>query len=916
VSALLNQAAALQLPQDEAYFSTAKTLRRELLEAEMTHAVLPITLPLLPTGRGEMTFGERLDLARSALAQLRVSVEALRSQAPESLDGFGAVELLGSLQESLDALEQPTFRIVPVGVTNGGKSTIGGALMGRALVPRGSGEVSMGVLHFMHCPQGLKIRELWPPDDEEGEERIEEKKVPGDWITCDAAVAGYLKRQMADYVEHGYRDGKPFPSLEVETPLLPGHWHEMFALPSEVGFEFRDVPGLNSTDNNDRNLAIIQKAIRGCFCVFIFDWNETNTARADMLLGQVRDMLEETGADPESVLFVLNKFDGRDTADGPADVERRLTTFRQTLQEGLHLAEPPDLITLSGRLWFNGQVAWGPTALSESPSAPPVVRATMLKALVHDDTGTILKLDEADPRRRWFIEKLLPGKPQDLSTEDFRYLMREIVYPVSGAQQFRERIAERLRRRCATLVIRPLVIDALQKAESFLAAIRKRFIDAQLDNTDQITSEIEHIRHCRTVLAQTIQDEHARFTEPTTQPFQAYFSAGQEGRTGKEIKKQWAERKIDIHIFIDLITALRKDLADNLAKPLREFQAGQALPVQWRAILQEQRANALYQKADTYFRLRSVYRPLSEPTLQRAWLLSELSQSQEERRRAEQCRKQRAERYGEYAVQTNNATGLDYITATENAHTALQQELVYAVAERSRFIIQQRLSALETQAQALLDSFYECIEQTLKKSVRDDLLVQAILAGKQPMSELRKEVNTAFRQSGTPRQVRANRKVVEKQTDVIETAIKYGRDSIKWLGRILAGQSTTGLFKKETKTVYVSKEHVVSIVPNGQGVEEDTNQIFAQHTKKLQKALLTWLSDEFLGNYAARLGQDADHVLALLKEKLEAQTTKSSAELLREIHQWAGMEKHLQAGGQELERLRWAMTDVASEKTV
>lgn len=361
----------------------------------------------------------------------------------------------------------------------------------------------MGVLHFMHCPQGLKIRELWPPDDEEGEERIEEKKVPGDWITRDAAVAEYLKRQMADYVEHGYRDGKPFPSFEVETPLLPGHWHEMFALPSEVGFEFRDVPGLNSTDNNDRNLAIIQKAIRGCFCVFIFDWNETGRARADLLLELVRSMLAETGADPESVLFVLNKFDGWDTSDGLADVERHLGAFRQTLQAGLHLTEPPELITMSGRLWFHGQVAWGPAALSSSPIAPPAVCEKMLKALVKDDTRLILKLDAADPRRRWFVEKFGSmvlqggeGPLPELSTEEFRYLMQEIVYPVSGAQQFCERIAERLRRRCAALVIRPLVLDALQKAESFLAATRKRFIDAQLDNTDQITSEIEHIRHC------------------------------------------------------------------------------------------------------------------------------------------------------------------------------------------------------------------------------------------------------------------------------------------------------------------------------------------------------------------------------------------------------------------------------------
>jgi hypothetical protein len=892
VSALLNQAAALQLPQDDTYFSTAKRLRGKLerwaIDTRLDSAPLR-----LPEARGELTFEQRLYLACRALTQIRASVEALISQAPESLDGFGTVELLAILQESLDALKQPTFRIVPVGVTNGGKSTLGGALLGRALVPRGAGELSMGVLRFIHRPQGLTLREIWPPDDEEGKERIEEKAFLGDLmglITHDAEVAEYLKRQMAEYKQTGYPAGKPFPSFEVETPLLLGNWREMFALPPGVGCEFRDVPGLNSTNNNDRNLAIIQDAIRGSFCVFVLDWNETAPDRAGLLLTQIRTMLEETGADPESVLFVLNKFDEWDKADDRSQVESRLAAFRQTLQEGLQLTEPPELIPMSGLLWFYGQAAWGPTALSGHPSAPPSVRETMLQALAVDSTKAITKLlDETDPRRRWYGEKFTPvlfgGRPPELSTEDCRYLLRDIVYPVSGAQQFCERMADRLRRRCASLVIRPLVIDALRKAESFLAATRKRFTDAQLDNTDKITSEIERIHHCTTALQQTMTDELGHFTELTTGTLEAIVSLGQQGQLDVALYTQWAERKVDLSVFTNIIGNLRKELADNLARPLLEFKAEQPIPAQWKAMLQEHRCQSLYQAANTYFRLLRVYGKSSSLRV-------------------------------EYAVQPTDSTGMTHIHNTERAYAALQQELVGAVTERSRFVIQQRLSALEEQAHGLLEGFYERIERTLKGFVQDDLLVQAIFAGRQPMTELTKEVPTSFRPVGDTSRQEQSRAVAEERTAVIRTTAKYVFvDPIRWLWRKTTQRSTADLFQTETKIVEVDKEHMVSLVPNGRGVEEDANQIFAKHADALQQALLAWLSDELLRKYAARLQQEAVSVLNSLRQALEAQNNKTSEELLHAIHQWAGMEEHLKAGRQELEQLRLSITDVASVAT-
>lgn len=890
---LLDQATSLRLAQDEDYFQRTKGLRRQISEHELDEVFeAPPTARALGPAAVELTFGQRLSRARAAVEKLTEMVAGLRVLAPEDLDAylsdFSLDELMTSLQKSARALEQPTLRVVPVGITSSGKSTLVGAVIGRAIVPRGAGELSVGVLRLVHRPGGLKVREIWEAGSDGGQPEVREQEYDGRVGEHDEAVEEYLKGFMLQYRREGYHEGQPFPRLEIETPLLPGNWRSIFSLPDEVGFEFRDVPGLNSTDNNDRNLAVIQEEIAGSFCIFILDWGVTRQDRDDKLLGTVRQILADTGADADSVVFILNKFNQWDGADKPEHVNMRIESFRAALQDGLGLAERPQIIKMNVRLWFNAQVAWGPVGLDEAPQAPPAVRQRWLRAVVTDDASDILRLPEDDPRRGWFIRHFIQADPARLSDENFRYFMKEIVYPISGAGAFCDNIADKVRLRCASLVIRPAVFETIVRARAFLSAVKKRYKDSQLDSADEITDEINSIRTYTEQLKNGVNEEVRDFEQKTVKTLMRAATVGQKGvKLDASFAAELVENNPGLGLFIEIVPNLTKDMAVKLARPLRDFQAGQAMPQAWRESLRENRAASLHTAAKRYFSAVGGYRSVSGDTA---------------------SLKYEAQVENSSGREIKDSEGLRTIAAANDAYEKLLRELEEAMSERCRYELQRHLKALDEQARSLLELFYERVKNRASRLITDVDLTQAILASKQPPPDINTEVEQRFKAENKATTESDWKSVGEIEVARVKTVIKKATDTFRFLKRKLFNQSTNDLFKEVKKKVWHEREHKVSILPSGEGLEEQVNSIFKKYTEEVEEKLFQWLSD-MLKAYAEEIVVAADKVSEAIANALQAQLSRSREEILERATSWRPLADGLRQGTHHLTQLEEVADD-------
>jgi Dynamin family len=917
VSELLDQAARRQLPDDADYFALARSLRAGLKKAELESLLRIKVSDELPA---EMTFANKLQTIRATLSGLKLAIEGFIAEVPNSdsqaLEEFAQVAFLnhpvpevlrksrdgrnmsnlqllsGSLQHSLNNLKCPTLRIVSVSRTSAGKSTFFGALIGRALVPVASGEMSMGILRLIHAPGGLVYRKLRRSLDHQ-EESLEAEEKGYKSILDDEKIVDDIEKTMLAYVPSMVPGAGPagaaknhdaIPIFEVKTPLLIGNFKELISLPPEANVEVHDLPGLNNTNNDDRNLALIQEQIRNSFCIFFFDWTSPEVSRDSNLLEAVKTMLSQTGADPESVIYVLNKFDERD--DKLDYVAERIREFKETLRIGLQLKEPPEILPTCGISWFRTQVAWGPSAIDEPPSSPPAIREKWLKAYARDPKGLRL-LDDEDPRMEWFQDNLTVRKAARLSDDDFRKLMNEIVYPVSGARAFLQCLSDRLQRRCVSLIIRPQVSDVLRQITAFLGAVDKRFVDAQLENIEQITNAVEHIRKVSSRLKASIDYEKKQYTDLVGSTMDSATRLG--GKIDPKFYRDWKARNIDFSLFQTLVFDLPKKLAEDVAKPLRHFKVGQARPESWNAVLRRQRADSLYAEAVNYFQLLSRYTSKDGNNLKII-----------------------------YTILSSDPEGQQHIAKTEAAYKRLTGELVAAVTEYGQFFIQQRLSEVFKQADNLLEYFFCRVEQALQQEqVANQELTKAILAGKRPPPLIETLVETEFKSSGETAQDREDQWVLEMKVAPVKTAVKKTANSIRsWWRKKVSGKSTEDLdFTPIMKEDYVEKAHTVSTVFSGEGIEQNANLIFRNHADDLQKKLLDWLR-ELLENYADELEYASTKLTETLIASLEKQAAQTRVQRLKEIAQWQRAGEKIKDGHRELEKLKTWVEEKGGEINV
>ncbi|MDQ2774115.1 MAG: dynamin family protein [Acidobacteriota bacterium] len=193
---------------------------------------------------------EQLEHAINALRSLADALEDVR-RASVGVPFSAEIELalqpaFSALSESEQRLRNPTFSLAMVGTTSAGKSTLVNALIGRYLAPIDSRQLSAGIVVFRHSDQKLlKIEPTEKSIWESGEWRDFDDVHCHDRLR-DGVMGPYWKASKTNH-------DLPAPNVLVEAPILPGNVPDLLGLPTGVGIEIIDLPGLNSTHDR-RNL--------------------------------------------------------------------------------------------------------------------------------------------------------------------------------------------------------------------------------------------------------------------------------------------------------------------------------------------------------------------------------------------------------------------------------------------------------------------------------------------------------------------------------------------------------------------------------------------------------------------------------------------------------------------------------------
>jgi hypothetical protein len=471
------------------------------------------------------------------------------------------------LEECKRRLQYPVFRIATLGTTTAGKSTFVNALIGRRIAPLSMAEMSAGILTIRHaeCMPTVTIEETeeaaWPTGNWNPN--------PGVAVT-DGEIYSLIRDQiMKPYQRLRASRKLAMPMVRIEAPLALGRTRKLLGLPDVVGMEVVDLPGLNSTDSEDTNLRLIQNQLGQAFTVMVLDYSQTDPRRREILLNEIGDIIATMGGRDDAIMFVLNKFDLRDSADTDRDIEERIDDLRHEIKLRLDLTDLPAIVPLNSRIWMLAQCAWGVDLPSENPTTSEGERRDRLAELKHDCSNDLERLSETYPEiARWWEDSR--KRWRELDCTDLRYLLTEIVLPFSGAQQFMKHLSERLREHCTQLIIQPALYPVIVSYNRFLTTVAELSRAQCLETKEEIQEAISRTRSHVLGINQFLDDEQRAFSTELTQIAKG-IAAGSTGEVHESAVKLMREKYSALYSTLDgFLSQASGELVESIAIPLQK----------------------------------------------------------------------------------------------------------------------------------------------------------------------------------------------------------------------------------------------------------------------------------------------------------------------------------------------------------
>ncbi|MEG4533429.1 dynamin family protein [Microcoleus sp. D2_18a_D3] len=441
----------------------------------------------------------KLNNIRNLLQELGNSVSSLVNSSPDVFADSGIQSCLQDFltvyQEAVQRLENPSFRIATLGTTSSGKSTIVNALIGRKIAPIEAGEMSGGVLTIKHSQeQRLMIAETEDAAWDTGE-----------WTgLSDEDLYQRISTVMHSY--HAARKKREYvaPQITAHVPLLPACHASLLDLPTGIGVELIDLPGLKSVQDR-ANLATIQKQLNKAFSLVALDYMQVDDENRKRLLEELKKVVEELQGRTDSMIFILNRVDNRGADDLP--LSERIDKLREEIKEVLSLPELPDVLPFNARLLYYAQCAWGSGAFNEPSVISQEIRLKLLKAMFQDCAG-VIKLNTKEKRdlKNWFRD--IEDRVEDNKTIDDE-TMRQILHSSlewSGGRELWDRFRVRVQESFAELVILPALLEVFANYNALAQSLEIIIKTRKIYNPEQVKQE--QVKQERDNLAKIRQNLH------------------------------------------------------------------------------------------------------------------------------------------------------------------------------------------------------------------------------------------------------------------------------------------------------------------------------------------------------------------------------------------------------------------------
>jgi hypothetical protein len=501
---------------------------------------------------------KKLEAARGRLDELgRITNDLVRSHA----DIFDDPELRALLEtfrraydEAQARLAEPRLSIATIGTTSSGKSTIVNALVGRRIAPIEAGEMSGGVLTLRNG----------------GERRLTVEAADG--APWEAGVwAGISDADAYDRIQNGvlypYHEARksracPAPQVLSEGPLLPSLDPSVLGLPSDLGVEFIDLPGLKSV--HDRaNLAVIQERVTKAFSLVAIDYLQTDEEHRKKLLGELTEVVKHTQGRPDLMVFVLNRVDQRGADDEP--IEKRVVALRREIKSILRLEGEPDVLPFESRLLYRAQCAWG-AADAVCPDTTPEQRLEHLRALFEESASTLKRCLREHPELRSWLRGMEDAvDDRRVPTDDDLRTLLEYAREWSGGKELWRSFRTRLEQSFAEAVILPVLTDVIKKHRAFTDALRTVSKIRTISSQQQMERERERLEQLQGRLHEEVSATRERFRNRLTAAAEVLKSADLEGR-----RRLANELGPGFEVLFDAVRVVTGDLTKSLIAPMRD----------------------------------------------------------------------------------------------------------------------------------------------------------------------------------------------------------------------------------------------------------------------------------------------------------------------------------------------------------
>lgn len=762
---------------------------------------------------------ERLEGARVRLEELGRLTAELASAHPNVFEESELRESLATfntaLREARERLANPALSIATIGTTSSGKSTIVNALVGRRIAPIEAGEMSGGVLTLRHAP-GRRLT----VDAAEGA-----PWEAGTWTGISDAEA---YSRVRDGVMRPYHDTRKSraclaPQVLAEGPLLPSVDPGLLGLPPDLAVEFIDLPGLKSVQDR-ANLAVIQTRVHKAFSLVALDYFQTDEEHRKKLLEELTRVVKYLQGRPDSMLFVLNRVDGRGHDDEPIDV--RVGALKREIKEVLQLQSEPDVLPFEARLLYRAQCAWG-AADSSAPATSREVQLEQLRALFEECASSLKRRKNEHPELRAWLrdveDKVDAGEAP--SNADLRKLL-DLAREWSGGMELWRRLRARIEESFSELVILPSLVEVLDTHRSLSDALKAVSKIRKIDSHEQLSRE----RNRLDLVQQRLHEE----VGATRERFRGRLTAAAEGlKSGDQAVRHRLTKDLGAGFegLLGAVNEVTGDLTKSLIAPVRDaLKANRGvydLEEQLRNVLSPSTARDLAHAYDLFSRrIPSLSRSNGAFTLR---------------------------------VRDNDTSAVDRVRETERDARRLYQHMREAMSGRAEFTLQGQAESIRGALTGLLEQQANAITSACLSELPDLALEQAI--------ESARRARSRDALLGLPQQFFTLPTAVEQRRHEQREVVGQRQETETY---------TTGTCFKDKKTRTVTKDVTGTVayqdleLPDEDGMARQWSEGVKAGEASLWETLRNWMVDA-LAESSVAFSTSIESVLRLADRALEQQ---------------------------------------------